>query len=75
MTRCQHCNKLTHSHHLNVYVNSNDMDKVVELQSLIDWTTAYMYANKSTDPREYGTLKCGDIILHFICLLESQRIQ
>lgn len=63
MSRCQHCNKLTHSENMNVRYKSFDMDKIIELQSLENWTPAYQYLS---DPLEIGKLKCGDITIHFI---------
>ena len=65
MARCQHCNKLTHSEHLNVYFNVEDMDKIHEVMSLQDWTPAYMYSQSLPSPEEIGKLKCGDIWIHF----------
>jgi hypothetical protein len=66
MTRCQHCNKLTHSEHVNVYFKTCDFDTISEITSLTAWTAVYIYADQKTPPEEYGKLKCGDIILHFI---------
>lgn len=68
MTRCQHCDKLTHSEHVNVYYNHNDCEKIFELSKLLNWTHKYMYCDDGTPREEYGKLKCGDIILHFIQL-------
>ena len=65
MTRCQHCDRLTHSEHLYVYFDHKDLDKVFELQSLECWTPGYMYDNRSS-PSEMGKLKCGDIYIHFV---------
>lgn len=67
MTRCQHCNKLTHSEDLYVRVSVKDMDKVHELARLTDWMMAYQYSyNGDLSPKEYGKLKCGDIHIHFM---------
>jgi hypothetical protein len=66
MSRCQHCNKLTHSEHLNVYYDIEDQDKIRELEQMDAWTSKYMYSNPSKHPYEYGKLKVGDIFLHFI---------
>lgn len=65
MSRCKHCNKLTHSEHLVVEFDIKDMEKVIELQSLENWTAAFMYVNRNTPPEEFGMLKCGDIFIHF----------
>ena len=69
MTRCQHCNKLTHSEDLDVYYAIEDQEKIHELIDLSNWTCKYMY-NKNdkrmNNPNEYGKLKCGDIYIHFI---------
>ncbi len=73
MTRCQHCDKLTHSEDLEVYFDIKDIDKVFELQSLEKWTPVYMYTYKPTQPNEYGKLKCGDIYIHFISRLKPEN--
>ena len=69
MTRCQHCNKLTHSEHVDVHYSIEDQEKIHELIDLENWTCKYMY-NKNDErmnnPNEYGKLKCGDIYIHFI---------
>lgn len=66
MSRCQHCNKLTHSEDLVVYYSKEDHDKISELSSLKDWMPLYMYSrNDDYPPLEYGKLKCGDIWIHF----------
>lgn len=65
LSRCKHCNKLTHSEDLSVEFAIIDMDKIIELQSLKDWTPAYMYI--ANDRNEIGKLKCGDIYIHFVC--------
>lgn len=66
MSRCQHCNKLTHSEDLFLEYNASDHAKVVELTRLDSWIPAYMYANESNFKlHEFGKLKCGDIWIHF----------
>jgi hypothetical protein len=67
MSRCQHCNKLTHSEHLIVYYDPIDHEKVHELSSLQNWTSSYMYMHGDPYfcPNEFGKLKCGDIYVHF----------
>lgn len=72
MTRCQHCQKLTHSEDLIVYFKREDYEKVEELQRLINWTPKYLYDNlekTKSPPEEYGKLKCGDIYIHFFVSL------
>lgn len=64
MGRCQHCQKLTHSEHVNVYFHKEELQKIQELQYLDTWATPYQYA--CTEPHEIGKLKCGDIIIHFL---------
>lgn len=66
MTRCHHCNKPTHSEHLDVEVNISDMEKVKELQCLESWQSAWSYQNDPLRANEYGKMKCGDIWIHFI---------
>jgi len=69
MTRCQHCNKLTHSEHLDVYYDMSDQDKIIELETMEFWTPKFMYSpydERMNNPNEYGKLKVGDIIIHFI---------
>jgi hypothetical protein len=66
MTKCQHCKKLTHSEHLNVYYHPKDQEKIHELTQMENWTPKYMYQNPSDNPLEYGKLKVGDIVIHFI---------
>lgn len=67
MSRCQHCNKLTHSEHLYVEYDPVDQNKVFELTSLIGWSPRYQYyQDADTSREEYGKLKCGDIYIHFI---------
>lgn len=66
MTRCQHCDKLTHTEHMYVEFYENDMDKVYELRRLIDWDDKFIYQHMGIHPNEYGRLKCGDIYIHFI---------
>ena len=67
MSRCQHCNKLTHSEDLYVEYDVADQDKIIELRSLIGWTPRYKYYEGADCSRsEYGKLKCGDIYIHFI---------
>lgn len=69
MSRCQHCKKLTHSEHLFVYFDKKDIEKVMELQQLETWIPKYMYFNIQSEgnpPSEYGQLKCGDIVIHFV---------
>jgi len=68
MSRCQHCNKLTHSEDLYVKFDVKEMDKIQELQILEKWTPAYQY---TADPSEIGKMKCGDIIIHFMA--ESEK--
>lgn len=66
MSRCQHCNKLTHSEHLIVEYDLSDGEKVYELRNLENWTCGFEYAHeKDFVPTEYGKLKCGDIWIHF----------
>ena len=77
MSRCQHCNKLTHSEDLNVYFDSKDFEKVHELQSLINWTHKYQYDTSALEKvtrNEYGKLKCGDIYIHFI-QIEKENVR
>ena len=68
MSRCQHCNKLTHSEDLYVRVKNEDLIKVMELQNLLDWIPVWNYGSKpaAISPSEYGKLRCGDIYIHFI---------
>lgn len=67
MSRCQHCNKLTHSEDLYVEYDITDQDKIFELTSLNEWVPKYQYRDPHNFPiREYGKLKCGDIYIHFI---------
>ena len=69
MSRCQHCNKLTHSEHLDVYFDAIDFDKIAEFHELQNWTPKFMYSSndeRMNNPCEYGKLKIGDIIVHFI---------
>lgn len=67
LSRCQHCDKLTHSEHLYVEYDAADQDKIFELTCLKDWAPAYMYFKGTDDkPFEYGKLKCGDIYIHFV---------
>jgi len=73
MSRCPHCNKLTHPEDLCVYVDENDYDKIEELMADINWTSAYMYA-KHDNPDEIGFLKKCDIKIRFI-LKKSEEIQ
>ena len=67
MTRCQHCNKLTHCEHLVVYYAPNEHGKVSELTDSVNWLFLFQYPGN--DPylhhNEYGRLKCGDIYIHF----------
>jgi len=65
MSRCQHCNKLTNSEDLYVYVDIKDYDKIKELMSSIEWKPAYMYL-KHDNPYEIGYLKKGDIKIRFL---------
>ena len=71
MSRCQHCNKLTHSEDLFVYVDVKDIDKVDELMRDIDWVPAYLY--NSNIPEEFGYLKKCDIKIRFL-LMKSEDI-
>jgi hypothetical protein len=64
MARCQHCNKLTHSEHLDVYFEIDDYQKVQELFALQNWLSAWQY--HSDRANEIGRLKCGDIVIHFL---------
>ena len=32
-----------------------------------DWTTVYIYYHDGISENEYGKLKVGDIVIHFIC--------
>ena len=64
MSRCQHCNKLTHSEDLIVEYDSKDQGKINELMSLEFWQSAYLYM--PDEPEEMGKLKCGDIWIHFV---------
>ncbi len=74
MSRCQHCNKLTHSEDLNVFFNIEDFEKVNELYSLRAWTSRYLYANDGP-PEEIGKLKCGDIWIHFLCIPKKDDLE
>ena len=65
MSRCQHCNKLTHSEDLNVYFDIKDHDKIEELMDLENWQSAWKYSFGEINPLEIGKLKCGDVIIHF----------
>lgn len=73
MARCQHCNKLTHSEHLDVEFELEDIQKVGELSVLQNWFSAWQYQNDPCRAREYGKLKCGDIWIHFIAKVESNK--
>ncbi len=74
MSRCQHCDKLTHNQHMNVYINIEDMEKLEELQSLASWNPAFSYNPKHN--AEYGKLKLAcDIVLHFILLSKEKEIK
>jgi len=64
MTRCKHCKKLTHSEHLYVVFQKEDIDKVYEFMSLENWTPAYQYTDNL--PKKYGMLKIVDIYIHFL---------
>lgn len=66
MTRCQHCNKLTHSEDLYIKASVKDIDKIQELTRLSEWLMAYQYDTGKLSPKEYGKLRCGDINIHFI---------
>lgn len=73
MSRCPHCNKLTHSENLCVYFIAEDHDKVAALTELENWTPRYMYINvENSRPTEYGKLKCGDIYIHFIAVTKKR---
>ncbi len=66
MSRCQHCQKLTHSEDLVVEYEAKDHGKIIELTALIGWVPKYMYDNAQDFPGNiYGKLKCGDIFIHF----------
>jgi len=72
LTRCQHCNKLTHSEDLYVKFHSKDFDKIYELTSLEHWTPKFMYSEPSKEAiEEYGKLKCGDIYIHFLMIKDE----
>jgi hypothetical protein len=73
MGRCQYCDKLTHSEDVNVYFKQDGFDKIFELSRLKEWLPRYAYSNHETPSNEYGKLKCGDIILHFIKLEEEDE--
>ena len=72
MTRCQHCNRLTHSEDLIVEYDVKDQEKIDELRDLVDWVPKYMYNSpENYSPYEYGKLKCGDIWIHFRVKIEK----
>ncbi len=71
MSRCQHCNKLTHSQHIKVYFEIEEFEKITELYELKEWIPAYMY-DSSRD--EIGKLKCGDMWIHFCVLIKNAEI-
>jgi hypothetical protein len=71
MSRCQHCNKLTHSEDLFVYVDVKDHDKIDELVRDIDWVPAYLYPNHEI-PYEFGYLKKCDIKIRFLVMCSEQ---
>lgn len=66
MSRCKHCNMLTHSERLNVYFDMRDADKVEELFRSEHWKSVWEYSCRENDQRELGYLKCGDIYIHFM---------
>ncbi len=73
MSRCQYCKKLCHSEDLDVYYDIEDSEKISELQSMEFWTPKYMYLNndeRRNNRNEYGKLKVGDIIIHFIAIVK-----
>jgi hypothetical protein len=65
MSRCQHCNKLTHSEDLIVEYAPTDHDKVFELSTLLAWKSKWQYLDENAPPNEFGKLRCGDIWIHF----------
>jgi len=73
MARCQHCKKLTHSEHVDIYFDLKDFEKIQELDCLKDWAPVYLYSNGEMNPSEIGKLKCGDIVLHFIAVKEKEE--
>lgn len=69
MSRCQHCHKLTHSEHLDVYFDQESIEKVQEIERMQGWTHAHMYDahdKRRDNAAEFGKIKVGDIIVHFI---------
>jgi hypothetical protein len=75
MSRCQHCNKLTHSEHLDVFYDPKDSDKLEELSMMKDWVSKWNYRQNNervNNPYEYGKLKIGDIWIHFIAKNEKE---
>ena len=72
MTRCQYCKMLTHSEDLIVYIKREEIDKVIELQSLKGWIPCYMYNGK---PQDLGKFKCGDIWIHFRQILTDVDLE
>jgi hypothetical protein len=75
MARCQHCDKLIHLEHLNVYFDERDLNKTLELPFLKGWTPKYMYAPCDLgieNPYEFGKLNLGDIIIHFIAQRDAE---
>lgn len=71
MSRCQHCNMLTHSEDLYVYVDVKDVDKIDELMRDKDYVPAYQYNSKI--PEEFGYLKKCDIKIRFL-MMKSEDI-
>lgn len=68
MSKCPHCNKLTHPEDLYVEYEPEDQELVQELSNLEGWTYRHGYRlndPRSVDSAEFGRLKCGDIIIHF----------
>jgi hypothetical protein len=69
MSRCQHCKKLTHSEDVNVYYDVINQEAINELAQMEHWTPKFLYAQddfRSNAPQEFGKLRVGDIVLHFI---------
>lgn len=73
MTRCQHCKKLTHSEHMNVYFPLEDLEKIRELSTSLYWVPKWQYEYPNlTSPNELGLLIVGDIKLHFIAATQDE---
>lgn len=76
MSRCKHCQKLTHSEDLYVEYDIEDHDKVHELLSQEFWFSKYMYdlsELRKASINEFGKLKVGDIWIHFITKIKQTK--